>query len=84
MKQNKYGCGSEANRLLRKSDLLLKKKLQKELQRLEESEKLALWLYLSALLKQLTDPARRAKTPVERKVDEILKGVLSRPIRITH
>ncbi len=47
--------------------------LQKEL------EKLTLWLYLSALLVELGEPTKQAKTPVQQKVNEILKEALSRP-----
>lgn len=71
MKQNKpTSCNSEDCRTVIKA-------VQKEL------EKLTLWLYLSALLVQLDNPGRKPKTPVQRKVHEILKEALSRPTR-TH
>lgn len=70
MKTGKFDCNSQECHATMIA-------LQKEL------EKLILWLYLSALLVELGEPTKQSKTPIQRKVNEILKEALSRPTR-TH
>lgn len=70
MKTPKFDCNSQECRTIMMA-------VQKEL------EKLTLWLYLSALLVELKGPTKQPKTPIQRKVNEILKEALSRPTR-TH